>query len=258
MTCAGSRKPKSSRVIEVVAAIAVDLQRSLDNDLSFAIDRMLDTFHTCFKYNGKNRTIREGMMDCAIHCGQAYGIPKELSPEIKEECYWHWHRFLSSIRVMDDPGRSQDGLFAKSFKDPYHLTSFNINNLQHNTHLCLDHSFFADYLLCLNSFFSPPTLHDLACKDKSAHMEVEPSNKPVLAKIVTHIAELPNQIPEGPWIVYHDRHGTAIYQFFSTFPRSDDWAEVILSALSLTTEIGQFGGPDLEVMDADPHGYLPL
>jgi hypothetical protein len=65
-------------VVTAAAGMAINLQWPLNLELGIHVSRLLDTFMTCFAVGPGGVKLREGSIDRAIACGQAYGLLKMI------------------------------------------------------------------------------------------------------------------------------------------------------------------------------------
>ncbi|KAJ7245958.1 hypothetical protein C8J57DRAFT_1678625 [Mycena rebaudengoi] len=90
-------------VISAAADIAADLQWPLDADLGLALHRLHTTFWACFiKHKGSTSEVhvRDGSIQHAITCGQAYGTMSRNSTSINKHLVQR-HQFLIPLKAQD-------------------------------------------------------------------------------------------------------------------------------------------------------------
>jgi hypothetical protein len=193
-------------VITTAAEVASELQWPLDLDLTSAIMRLDELFHSCFNFDFTHSRVklRMDMADRAIKCGRAYcslrsivqasGQPLGLSlPWSASWMDWviehnenvdslHLTQLSTVIQIYRKSSDADPGDLMSSDKRALHTFA----SLDSNRHITmgqkglanfletlhvdkivgLDESTFTDYLCCINSFFAPVNPRILVEVDK--------------------------------------------------------------------------------------------
>ncbi|KAJ7510908.1 hypothetical protein B0H11DRAFT_2402442 [Mycena galericulata] len=164
-------------VITTAADISIDLQWSLDADLSSSTKRLEETFYSCFTDGDLEGDLQSGMSHLANTCGMAWGslrvplmghIPA-ISLPIRSNHFRHGTTAGDILRIILGSSisttKSEDLLrwsfhitpavrLARSFKSNFASLQQFIDQFQVDTMPTLDYSSFANYLCCINSFLS--------------------------------------------------------------------------------------------------------
>ncbi|KAJ7191265.1 hypothetical protein GGX14DRAFT_600987 [Mycena pura] len=171
------------RVVEAAAVMVPSLQWPIDLELQPAMRRLADVFNGCFTY----RTVREGMAARATSSLKAFGVLEMISSNSEDvvnpiafnpnfiggggdELNSLVHFFkISSF----NPGWVQNTIVTQwtlRLVPGQHPQESDLEKvLDHfnpNGELLQDSSLLADFLFCINSFFSHPARQDLALMDK--------------------------------------------------------------------------------------------
>ncbi|KAJ7098888.1 hypothetical protein C8R44DRAFT_888736 [Mycena epipterygia] len=170
------------RLVEVAAAAATDLQWwPVSRDLQNPLKRLSDTFNGCF--NGDY--IRDGMADRATSCIQVFSLLEMVNKGQSEG------GTLKPNVWYSDPSQELATLttfLQKHDEIPFYLTkcvigqwalrSFSagqffeehlewlLENFQPDEASLCNLSILADFLFCINSFFTHPSVQDLSLMDK--------------------------------------------------------------------------------------------
>ncbi|KAJ7191270.1 hypothetical protein GGX14DRAFT_600992 [Mycena pura] len=174
-------------VVEAAAVMDPSLQWPIDLELQPAMRRMADVFNSCM---GDIGTVREGMDARATSCLKAFGVLEMISSNSQDtlsliafnpyliegvgnELAWLIDFF--KIPSFMPPwflytNVTQSALRFISGRNPpeYNLEKV-LDHLNPNGELLKDSSYFAEFLFCINSFFSHPARQDLALMDKSSY-----------------------------------------------------------------------------------------
>ncbi|KAJ7487317.1 hypothetical protein B0H11DRAFT_2410066 [Mycena galericulata] len=262
-------------VITTAADISIDLQWSLDADLSFSTKRLEETVYSCFTDGDLEGDLQSGMSHLANTCGMAWGslrvplmghIPA-ISLPIRSNHFRHGTTAGDILRIILGSSisttKSEDLLrwsfhitpavrWARSFKSNFASLQQFIDQFQVDTMPTLDHSSFANYLCCINSFLSrvdprvvvqPCSLENFEIQLFKALQSTTIDNS-LIAKIIYTTAQLERQIVVQQGIE-ESTHSDgefldldlvrALSEFCCGLSRNEGWLDVVISAASIAT-----------------------
>ncbi|KAJ7479699.1 hypothetical protein FB451DRAFT_164027 [Mycena latifolia] len=186
-------------VITVAAEMANDLQWQLDTDLTSPMVRLLDIFTSCFEFVIKGSTvlskIRTGMERRAFTCGRAFCSLRLVArasghseiqfrtaafPRLSLESEDVFHQVRNVVEIITEwPIVHLDSISSAELQWALHIipslrSSGPVENIldlfldqfQPNYITRLDSWSFANYLCCVNSFFSPTSPRVMTRLDK--------------------------------------------------------------------------------------------
>ncbi|KAJ7468287.1 hypothetical protein B0H11DRAFT_2046138 [Mycena galericulata] len=213
------------RMVEAAAAIVPELQWwPVDLDLWPSLIRLAEVFQASF--DGSN--FREGMEHRAIRCITAFTLLNMLSE--KSPNLWTPYSGLTSI-IHSELGSLVRLFHALKFDEnpwpqvlitqwclrlisaqdpPESYLGTLLTGFQPNRTTLYDLSLFADFLFCINSFFTPPEPRDLSLLDKSPYLNTlttlvfdnlnkrlddpEPLDLTIAENVVTKVAHLATDV----------------------------------------------------------------
>ncbi|KAJ7249379.1 hypothetical protein C8J57DRAFT_1669015 [Mycena rebaudengoi] len=259
-------------VVSAAAGMAINLQWPLNLELGIHVSRLLDTFMTCFAVGPGGIKLREGSIDRAIACGQAYGLLKMIHASWIVYGVGQMHLGMVKFILPEDGHESfrdielngvvytlkrtptfPSGLEASPLITWYfrvnasHITLLPWSDLQEFLqHFCLermykiDASTFADCLFFLNSFFVAWNTRSLRILGSLVKLLYE--NMTIhangdrdrdLASIVKLTTLFTSKLNDKRTDDNWRSRKSAIYEFCAVFARSEGWLDVVLAALAL-------------------------
>ncbi|KAJ7797815.1 hypothetical protein B0H13DRAFT_1933981 [Mycena leptocephala] len=260
-------------VVTAAAELAVDLQWPLDLNLTSAIMRLDELFHSCFDFDSTHSRakLRMEMADRAIKCGRAYcslrNIVQASSCPVYLPSPWSytWSSWVIEHNEVVDPLRlkqlstviqfyrkssdADPGDLMSSDKWAFHtfaslahrhITSGQkglehfLDTLHEEKILGLEESTFTDYLCHINSFF-PHHLRLPLMVQLFKVLQKPNTDISLAARIISTTAHLMNRSITSARTWQRDIKDlmTEICQFCSTFPPGHKSLQVLVSAATL-------------------------
>ncbi|KAJ7484206.1 hypothetical protein FB451DRAFT_1231782 [Mycena latifolia] len=232
------------KLVEAAAAIVPDLQWPINLNLQSSLKRLADIFQGCFDH----RNVREGMEDRAASCLKAFGVLEMVSEPHTENSIDllpcdpshitsrndELTSLVRSFRVdnfqkyaWSTPAITRWTLvFISAQCPPEKYLETVLKHFQPEEISLQDPLTCADFLFCMNSFFSPPTRSDLSVLDKSEYCSLLmallfenlakrlTAAKPLDRRIADYIVNKVAQFPRNMHNVGKDaRCRQAVYSF---------------------------------------------
>ncbi|KAJ7307902.1 hypothetical protein DFH08DRAFT_1051154 [Mycena albidolilacea] len=171
------------QLVEVAAAVVPNLQWPVNLNLEPSLEKLADAFQDCF--DGWN--VREGMDDRALSCIKAFGVLEMVSEQhsvnlltfkpylitSRNEELVSLVRFFHIDNFQNPWSRPDIGIvqwslrFISAQRPPEEHLEVVLNYFEPDEVLLQNPLLCADFLFCINSFFSRPGRSDLSLLDKN-------------------------------------------------------------------------------------------
>ncbi|KAF7344151.1 hypothetical protein MVEN_01705300 [Mycena venus] len=176
-------------MVHSAAEMVSELQWPVNLDVQPSLKRLFDTFHTCIEES----TVLNGMEGRAISCIKAFGVLEMVTdqPEVPMDLWtFPWKEIKTTSAELQSLVlilcMKQD--ISWPVNHPPHLTQWSLRFMAKHLQLEEGHletifkhfhpndvpengeSILADYLFCLNSFFTPTVACDRSLLDKSKYL----------------------------------------------------------------------------------------